>query len=65
MYRREALEATDYGFISILPIIITLAIAVWSQNVIIGLFVGVFSGVVILNGFNPGIIISLMVSDYF
>tara|TARA_R110002096_G_scaffold436105_1_gene668080 strand:+ start:94690 stop:96207 length:1518 start_codon:yes stop_codon:yes gene_type:complete len=59
------LEATDYGFISIIPIIFTLAIAVWSQNVIIGLFVGVFTGVVILNGFNPIMTTSMMVSDYF
>ena len=59
------MEASDYGFISIIPIILTLAIAVWSQNVIIGLFVGVFTGVVILNGFNPVMTISMMVSDYF
>lgn len=59
------MEATDYGFISIIPIILTLAIAIWSQNVIIGLFVGVFSGVVILNGFNPIMTVSMMVSDYF
>jgi len=55
----------DYGFISIIPIIVTLGIAVWTQNVIIGLFSGVFSGVVILNGFNPLMTLSLMVSDYF
>ena len=59
------MEATEYGFISIIPIILTLAIAVWSQNVIIGLFIGVFTGVVILNGFHPIMTISTMVSDYF
>ncbi|MBL4601433.1 MAG: hypothetical protein JKY84_01675 [Emcibacteraceae bacterium] len=59
------MEAADYGFISIIPIILTLAIAVWSQNVIIGLFSGVFTGVVILNGFDPIMTVSLMVSDYF
>ena len=59
------LEATDYGFISIIPIILTLGIAVWAQNVIIGLFIGVFSGVIILNGFNPVMTLSIMVSDYF
>jgi len=59
------LEAIDYGFISIIPIILTLGIAVKTQNVIIGLFCGVFLGVVIINGFNPIMTISLMVSDYF
>ena len=55
----------DYGFLSIVPIILTLGIAVWTQNVIIGLFTGVFCGVVLLNGFNPVMTLSLMVSDYF
>ena len=59
------MEATDYGFISIIPIILTLGIAIWAQNVIIGLFCGVFTGVVILNGINPFKTLSLMVSDYF
>ena len=59
------MEAIDYGFISIIPIIVTLGIAVWAQNVIIGLFTGVSVGVVILNGFNPIKTLSIMVSDYF
>lgn len=59
------METVDYGFISIIPIILTLAIAVWAQNVIIGLFTGVFVGVIILNGLNPFKTLSLMVSDYF
>jgi len=59
------LEATDYGFLSIVPIIVTLGIAVWTQNVIIGLFSGVFTGVILLNGFNPIMTLSLLVSDYF
>ncbi|MDA0708061.1 MAG: sodium:proton exchanger [Proteobacteria bacterium] len=59
------MEAAEYGFVSIIPIIITLGIAIWTQNVIIGLFSGVFVGVITLNGFNPVNTISLMVSDYF
>jgi len=59
------LEIIDFGFLSIVPIIITLAVAIWAQNVIVGLFSGIFSGVVILNGFNPVNTLSLMVSDYF
>jgi len=59
------LEIIDFGFLSIVPIIITLAVAIWAKNVIIGLFSGIFSGVVILHGFNPVNALSLMVSDYF
>ncbi len=59
------MEVTEYGIISIVPIILTLGIAVWAQNVIIGLFTGVFVGVVILNGFDPVETLSRMVSDYF
>jgi len=55
----------DANFLSIVPIIITLIVAVWSQNVIIGLFTGIFCGVIILNGFDPIMNLSLMVSDYF
>lgn len=53
------------NFLSIVPILFTLTVAVWSQNVIIGLFTGIFSGVVILNGFDLVKTLSLMVSDYF
>lgn len=59
------METVQYGFLSIVPIILTLGIAIWTKNVIIGLFTGIFCGVVILNGFNPVNTLSLMVSDYF
>ncbi len=59
------MEVADYGFWSVVPIILTLGIAVWMKNVIIGLFSGVFVGAIILNGFNPVKILSLLVSDYF
>ena len=42
----------DASIISIVPVIITLIIAVWSRNVIFGLTIGVFTGVMILNGIN-------------
>ena len=59
------MEQAGYGFLSLIPIMITLAVSVKSKNVIIGLFCGVFSGVVILDGFSPVMTISTMVSDYF
>ena len=52
------------GFISIIPIILTLALALWSRNVILGLFMGVFSGVIILNGPNPIAAVSIAIDDY-
>ncbi len=54
----------DAGLVSIVPVVITLIIAVWSRNVILGLFAGVFSGVLILNGPNPFTGMSIMVEDY-
>ncbi len=55
---------TDAGILSILPVVITLAIAIKSRNVILGLAVGVFSGVLLLNGPNPFTGMSIMVEDY-
>lgn len=39
-------------FSSLIPIIITLTLSLSTRNVVIGLFGGVFSGVVMLNGFS-------------
>ncbi|UJF17765.1 sodium:proton exchanger [Vibrio sp. SS-MA-C1-2] len=38
---------------SLIPIIITLAISLYTKNVVLGLFLGVFSGVFMLNNFQP------------
>jgi len=54
----------NLGFVSIVPVIITLIIAIWSKNVILGLFVGVFSGVLILHGLNPFTGLSIMIEKY-
>ena len=54
----------DVGIISLLPVIITLVIAVWSRNVIFGLVMGVLAGVLLLNGPNPFTGVSIMVQDY-
>ena len=53
------------GFISTLPVLITLVVAVKTRNVILGLFLGVFSGVVILHGMNPFTSMSVVVEKYF
>ena len=54
----------DASIISIVPVLITLIVAVWSRNVIFGLAIGVFTGVMILNGPNPFTGTSIMVQDY-
>ncbi|KHT63172.1 sodium:proton exchanger [Photobacterium gaetbulicola] len=51
-------------FTSLIPIIITLALSLTTRNVVIGLFGGVFSGVVMLNGIAPLDTFGTLVKDY-
>ena len=43
----------DYGFLSIVPPILTIFVALYSRNVIIALVVGILSGSLIIAGGNP------------
>ena len=52
------------SILSIVPIILTIGLAVWSRNVILSLFVGVLSGVLIIHGGHPIESIQSMFSDY-
>ena len=52
------------GILSVLPIVVTLIVAVWTRNVIAGLFLGVFVAVLILRGLDPITALSGMVKDY-
>lgn len=54
----------DPSFISILPIMVTLALALLTRNVIVGLFLGILSGVVILNGVNPFSALEVLIGQY-
>lgn len=54
----------DPSVLSILPIFVTLVLSLLTRNVIIGLFVGVGSGVVLLNGLNPFSAMEILVGDY-
>ena len=54
----------EIGLLSLAPVIITLVLSVWSRNVVLGLFVGVFSGVLLLNGPNIFTGMSIMVEQY-
>lgn len=54
----------NLGFISVIPVLVTLILAIWTRNVILGLFVGVFAGVLILHGINPFTGISIVIDKY-
>jgi len=53
------------GFMSVVPILMTLGVAVWTRNVIIGLFVGVFTAILILRGLDPITGVHGLIKDYF
>lgn len=54
----------DPSVISLVPIAITLALSIYTRNVIIGLFSGVFTGVLMLYGVNPLIGLSTMITAH-
>lgn len=43
----------DPGWYSILPPVLAIVLAIWSKQVILSLFAGIWIGFTILNGFNP------------
>ena len=45
-------EVINYGFLSVLPPIVTIALALVTKNVFISLFIGVFMGYSIISDFN-------------
>ena len=54
----------DYGFLSLLPPIVAVAMAIKSRNVILSLFCGGFVGTLILAGGNPFLATKSMIGDY-
>ncbi len=58
------IRMTDPGATSLIPIVITLALSLYTRNVIVGLFSGVFVGVLMLNGLNPLTGLATMVTDH-
>ncbi|MDA0679133.1 MAG: C4-dicarboxylate ABC transporter [Proteobacteria bacterium] len=44
---------TDPSWYSVLPPIIAIVLAIWSKQVILSLFAGIWMGFTLLNGFNP------------
>lgn len=43
----------DYGFLSVVPPLLTIAVAIYSRNVILALIIGILSGSMILTGYHP------------
>lgn len=43
----------DYGFLSIVPPLLTIVLAIYSKNVILALTLGIISGSLIITNFNP------------
>jgi Na+/H+ antiporter NhaC len=43
----------NYGVLSLLPPVLTVILAIWTRNIIVSLSLGVFSGSLILVGYNP------------
>jgi Na+/H+ antiporter NhaC len=43
----------DYGILSIVPPLLTIAVAMYSKNVILALTIGIMSGSLIITNFNP------------
>ncbi len=55
---------TETDLSSLVPIAIALCLSLFTRNVIIGLFCGVFSGVIMINGSEPLNAMSFMVKDH-
>lgn len=58
------MECMDIGVISLIPVVLTIALAVKTKNVLVSLFIGVFSGVMFSVGYNPVTAIKVMLKDY-
>lgn len=54
----------DAGILSIIPIALTIGLAVWTRNVILSLFTGLFCGVLIISGGNPVTGLTATVGEY-
>lgn len=43
----------DANILSIVPIVLTIGLAIWTKNVIVSLFTGLFTGVLIISAGQP------------
>ncbi len=54
----------ETNILSIVPIVLTIALAVWTKNVVLSLFAGLFSAVLILAGGNPVTALTSTIGEY-
>lgn len=54
-----------YGILALLPPLVAIAMALITKQTILSLILGVFTGVTIINGWNPIVAIPKMIGDYF
>ena len=54
----------DVGILSIVPIVLTIGLAVWTKNVILSLFTGLFCSVLIISGGNPVTALTSTIGEY-
>jgi Na+/H+ antiporter NhaC len=44
---------TDYGFLSVVPPLLTVVLALWTRDVLLALIAGILCGSLIITGSNP------------
>lgn len=54
----------DASILSIVPIVLTIGLAVWTKNVILSLFTGLFCSVLIICGGNPVSALTTTIGEY-
>lgn len=54
----------SYGFISLLPPLLAIILAWWTKQVVLSLFLGIFSGALIINSYNPILAFMHTLDDY-
>ncbi|MBQ7284062.1 MAG: sodium:proton exchanger [Oscillospiraceae bacterium] len=55
---------TYYGILSLIPIIVTIGLVLWTKNVLVSLFAGVFSGALIICNYAPMEALKATIGDY-
>ena len=54
----------DVGFLSIVPIVLTIVLAIVTRNVIVSLFTGLLCGALIISGGNPVTALTSTIGEY-
>lgn len=54
----------ETSLLSIVPIVLTIGLAIWTRNVILSLFIGLLSGVLIISGGSPVVTLKATIGEY-